>query len=573
MKNKKAISYLIISAMAVQVIGITPAVSLAGNMQNSQIEKDLSEKGDNHKEDNFNKENTAGLKSITINGEKIEIINQNIHHYDLKIDEEVEKLIVETELIDTEDVVTILGQDTVNKNGIANVVIKVQSKDHRVKTYNVTVRTIQSQNQDKDKDKDQDQNKEGLSIVSMTPSKNDKNVSLDSSIEISFSKELDIESVTSQNVYLLDDDEDIVIESTIELSEDRKKITIKPSAKLKADTEYEVVVKKDISTVDKESLKNKVSWEFKTEKKEIEGVSTLKAPKSLDGKSLSAFSIEWEWKFKDKDSKYSDDQYGFIIRDEEGNIVGEVKGKDTNKFIENGLTPDTKYKRSVSVYVIDESGERTESGQSSFENEETKEEKIKKSKINAPYVFTKVEDITAEKITWKWNETGTEGQMLYVYDEDEKEIGKTELSTQIYEENIDMNKEDKKVVRKFKIFDTATNTWSKDSKVKVVNPFYGTSKDLNAPKVKISSIKNGKAFITIKDRSKDEVGFKVYSTDKEGTIIEMVEEVKTLDSKGTNKNLKITLEGLEKEQTYYYVVKAYNDTTEGVASYIMDLND
>ena len=79
----------------------------------------------------------------------------------------------------------------------------------------------------------------------------------------------------------------------------------------------------------------------------------------------------------------------------------------------------------------------------------------------------------------------------------------------------------------------------------VINTYYGTDKSLNSPIVKASSMKNGVITLTIKDKARDEQGFRIYRANAADQVQEMVQEVLTSDASGINEHIGANVTGLD----------------------------
>jgi len=103
--------------------------------------------------------------------------------------------------------------------------------------------------------------------------------------------------------------------------------------------------------------------------------------------------------------------------------------------------------------------------------------------------------------------------------------------------------------------------------------YYGTGRSLNPPLIKAGALRDGRVTITLKDRSRDEQGFRIYRVNAAGQVQELVKEVLTPDVGGINQNIGVELEGLDPATTYRYMAKAFNQTGEGDASEIVTVNE
>ncbi|MDO8685596.1 MAG: fibronectin type III domain-containing protein, partial [Clostridiales bacterium] len=109
--------------------------------------------------------------------------------------------------------------------------------------------------------------------------------------------------------------------------------------------------------------------------------------------------------------------------------------------------------------------------------------------------------------------------------------------------------------------------------ITVQNPYFGERSSLKAPKAIVNTFVEGKLSITIKDKSVDEKGFRIYKTDASGKIVKSIKDIPTSDTTGTNKSFVVQIEGLDPEMTYFHIVKAYNNAGEGEASDVIPVNE
>ena len=489
----------------------------------------------------------ADLKFIMVNGKNIASFDKNRTTYDLTISDSVKTLNIKAPASDDSSQVRLSG-DTLNA-GKAKVQIAVVATDGTVKTYTVNISSEPT---------------EGLEVVAMNPGEGETGVAVATNIDIDFSKALNSEVVDENSVYLLDQN-NTAIPAKVKLSMDKKRVSIDPINDLKENYEYTVVVTSTLVSLEDENeqLPADVQWNFKTGEKEIAPVVIPAKPTNLNGRATTSFSITWTWQDK------SNNEDGFILKDENGKEIAKIDRSNTTMYVEKGLSPNTQYKRTVSAYVVDDLNNRVES-----EASIPKTVKSLAYKIKPPVVFARVTEITSEKIIWRWYSKGEPGALIKVYDKNLQEVGQTVQSALQFVDKIDIDKNDKEFTRNFKTVDPSMNNMeSQAATVSIVNPYYGTGKSLNSPLAKVSSLRDGKVTVTIKDRSRDEQGFRIYRVNAAGTTQEMVKEVMTSDVQGINENMGVELENLDKDTTYRYVVKAYNSTGEGEASEIVAVNE
>lgn len=485
------------------------------------------------------------LKNISVNGKQISEFDKNTLNYNVTISNQIKSLNIQAEPVDSKNTVRISG-DFLDSSGNAAVVISVITPSGTVKTYTVNVTSQSDEN--------------SFKIISMNPGEDAVNVPVDSNIIIQFSKELYNLTVDENSIYILDKN-GIAVPASVKLSMDGKKVTVHPYSNLQYDTEYTVVVSQDLNSKDEEAFPDKVSWSFTTAKFIPTPIEIPNKPTDLKGTSLSSFSIRWTWKDN------STNETGFLIKDENGQVIQKIDRANTNLYTETGLNPNTEYKRTVSAYTVDELGNIVESDLSLPASVKTKAFKLKPI-----VVFARVNEITSQKIIWRWYQKGDASTQIKVYDKDMKPVDSISEVSQKYEDNIDIDKNDAEFVRYFTVYDPTLGVESTPFKTTVINPYYGTGKSLNAPIVKSSSIINGTIILTIKDKSRDEQGFRIYRTNAAGQVEEMIQEVPTADANGINENIGVSITGIDPQATYYYVVKAYNGTGEGDASEVISVN-
>ena len=485
------------------------------------------------------------LNSISINGMKITGFDKNVTEYNVVISNKVKLIDVQAEAVDKVNTKRISGEK-LDSNGKSNIEISVISLTGKTKSYTVNI-TSEADGTFK--------------ITAMRPGEEQENVLVDSKITIEFSKELNPQTVDEDTVYLTDGSK-IAVQASVKLDMEGRKVTITPYSELKEKTEYAVNVTSDLKSIGEESLPNKVMWRFTTGKREIKPIEVPTKPTMLKGSATSSFAIKWTW----KDNSYNES--GFLLKDENGKVVAKIDRANTTIFTEKLLNPNTEYKRTVCAYNVDELGNMIESDSSIPESVKTKSFKLKPI-----VVFARVDEITSEKITWRWYQKGEAGLQIKVYDKDMKQVDIVSSASLKYDDHIDIDKNDKEFIRYFALYDSSLNVESAPIKVSVVNPYYGTGKTLNAPTVKVSSFRNDTVTVTIKDKSRDEQGFRIYKVNAGGQILGLVKEVLTSDVSGINKSIGVEINGLDPKETYYFVVKAYNNTGEGEISDILSLND
>lgn len=488
---------------------------------------------------------SADLKNISVNGKQISEFDKNTLSYNVTISSQIKSLNIQADPVDSKNTVRISG-NSLDSSGNAAVVISVITPSGVVKNYNVNVNSQSDGNVFK--------------IISMNPGEDAGNIPVDSNIIIQFSKELYSLTVDENSIYVLDKN-GIAVQASVKLDMDGKKVTVHPYSSLQYDTEYTVVVSQDLNSKDEEAFPNKVSWTFTTSKFTPKPVDIPNKPTELKGTSLSSFSIKWTWKDN------SSSETGFLIKDENGKTIQKIDRANTNVYTETGLNPNAEYKRTVSAYGVDDLETMVESDPSLPASIKTKAFKLKPI-----VVFARVDELTSQKITWRWYQKGDASAEIKVYDKDMKPVGYVSASSQKYEDNIDIDKNDAEFVRYFTVYDPTLSVESTPFKASVVNPYYGTGKSLNAPIVKVSSIMNGTITLTIKDKSRDEQGFRIYRTNAAGQVQGMIEEVPTADANGINENIGVKATGIDAQTTYYYIVKAYNSTGEGDASEVASVN-
>lgn len=488
----------------------------------------------------------ATLKYLAINGRKLPGFSKDRLSYDYAIPDCVKTLDVKARPEDPGSTVRISG-NTLDDKGNARVEITVIAPDgSTTRTYTVNITSY---------------SEGGFVIVAMSPGEEEDNVPVDTNIVIDFSQPLHQETVDENSVYVLNQN-GTAIPAKVKLSMDKKRVTIDPISDLAEEYEYTVVVTTNLYNQKEEPFPEDVQWVFKTGKRAIEPVKIPAKPTDLKGRATSAFSITWTWKDN------SDNEQGFLLKDENGSVVAKIDRANTTVYVEKGLNPNTQYKRTVSAYVIDELGNMVES-----EPSLPKTVKTMAYKVKPPVIFARVTEITSEKIIWRWYRKGEPGMILKVYDKDMHEVGQVSLSSQKYEDYIEIDKNSKEFTRKFTIWDPTMNLESEPVSVSIVNPYYGTGRSLNPPLIKASSLRDGRVTITLKDRSRDEQGFRIYRVNAAGQVQELVKEVLTPDVGGINQNIGVELEGLDPATTYRYVAKAFNQTGEGDASEIVTVNE
>jgi Cohesin domain. len=489
---------------------------------------------------------TADLKYISVNGKQVSGFDKNTLNYNVSISNQVKSLNIKAEAADTTNTVRISG-NSLDSSGNATVTISVITPSGVVKTYTLNITSVSDDGTFK--------------IISMNPGDDDSNIAVNSSVVIQFSKELYRLTVDENSIYILDKN-GIAVSSSVKLDMDGTKVTITPYVNLQYDTEYTVVVSQELNSKDEEAFPDKVSWSFTTAKYTPAPIVVPSKPTELKGTSLSSSSIKWTWKDN------STNETGFLLKDENGKTIKKIDRLNTNLYTETGLNPNTEYKRTISAYTIDELGNIVESDPSLPASVKTKALKLKPI-----VVFARVDEITSEKVIWRWYQKGSSSYEIKIYDKDMKQVGYVSQSSQKYEDNIDIDKNDAEFVRYFTVYDPTLRVESTPFKASVVNPYYGTGTNLNTPVVKTSSMVNGVITLTIKDKSRDEQGFRIYRTNAAGQVQEMVQEVLTADANGINENIGVNITGLDSQMTYYYVVKAYNSTGEGEASEVISIND
>lgn len=135
------------------------------------------------------------------------------------------------------------------------------------------------------------------------------------------------------------------------------------------------------------------------------------APTMLEGVALNDNSIKWTW----KDNSYNEEGFEIIdFSDGTIRVVGRV-GKDTNTFIEEGLTPLTTYYR----YVRSKNS-RGESALSA-EAQATTMEKLPDPPRYAPSNFAGV-GVAHDIIMWSWLDRNTDADGFVFYDKDGIEV-------------------------------------------------------------------------------------------------------------------------------------------------------
>ncbi|MBU3097667.1 MULTISPECIES: cohesin domain-containing protein [Clostridium] len=488
---------------------------------------------------------SSDLKNISVNGKQISEFDRNTLNYNVTISNQIKSLNIQANSVDTTNTVRISG-NSLDSTGNATVTISVVTPSGAVKNYIVNI-TSQSDG-------------DVFKIIAMNPGEDAVNVTVDSNIIIQFSKELYSLTADENSIYILDKN-GVGVPASVKLDLNGTKATVHPYSSLQYNTEYTVVVSQDLNSKDEEPFPNKVSWKFTTAEFAPTPVVVPNKPTVLKGTSLSSFSIKWTW------TDNSTNETGFLIKDENGKTIQKIDKANSNLYTETGLNPNTEYKRTVSAYTVDDLGTIVESDPSLPASVKTKAFKLKPIVI-----FARVNEITSEKIIWRWYQKGDTSTEIKLYDKDMKLVDSVSASSQKYEDNIDIDKNDAEFVRYFTVYDPTLMVESAPFKATVVNPYYGTGKSLNAPIAKASSIANGTITLTIKDKSRDEQGFRIYRTNVAGQIQEMVQEAPTSDANGINENIGVKITGLDTLATYYYVVKAYNSTSEGDTSEVISVN-
>ena len=488
----------------------------------------------------------SDLKYIMVNGKKLPSFNKGKLSYDYPIADCIKNLTVKAPPEDATSTVRISGA-TLGASGIAQVQIAVIAEDGTTKTYTVKITS---------------ENEPDFVIVGMNPGEEETNIPVDTNVVIDFSQALNPETVDENSVYILNQN-GTAIPVKVKLSMDKKTVTIDPVSDLAEEYEYTVVVSTRLySLKDEQSFSADVQWMFKTGIQDISPVVIPNKPTNLKGTATSSFSITWSWQ------DASDNENGFLLKDENGKTIVKIDRANTTVYVEKGLSPNTQYKRTVSAYVMDDLDNMVES-----EASLPKTEKTLAYKVKPLVVYAKVTEITSEKIVWRWYKKGEPGVIVKIYDKNMNEVGQVSQTSQKYEDNINIDKNDKEFTRIFTVYDPTMNLESQATTVSIVNPYYGTGKSLNIPLIKTSSLRDGKITITIKDRSRDEQGFRIFRVNAAGQIQEMVKEVLTSDVEGINKNIGVEIDGLDPDVIYRYFVKAYNQIGEGEASDIVSVNE
>jgi len=125
-----------------------------------------------------------------------------------------------------------------------------------------------------------------LSVLSVTPESDALDAAVDTEISAVFSDALDADTVTSDSVYLMGED-DQAVDGSVTYNSLAKEVTFAPTADLAFGAEYVVVLTTDITSADGTALVEDASWVFTTAEAAFTGLEVSLSDDTPDSRGIA----------------------------------------------------------------------------------------------------------------------------------------------------------------------------------------------------------------------------------------------------------------------------------------------